>query len=98
MRSYYISPPTPNNTGARGGIYSCYDDGEYDLEIGNSLNSCHKMLAVCVCIDEINEFLNFASGLEYPVGQLANHVLDTLKEVRDKMDAEYEKKDRANTQ
>ena len=87
MKNYTVSCPTSGH-GARAIIYSNDFDGEPVLEIGSDLRGCHKMLALCVCIEEIDRFLDYTSSLEYPVGELAHNMITMLREVRDKMDAD----------
>jgi hypothetical protein len=45
-------------SGCRGGVGSGYDSESYALEIGQNCNAELPMLALCVHIDEILEFLN----------------------------------------
>jgi len=57
MRGAYLKPTDPNsNAGCRGGVGS--SEGDYELEIGQGKHASPEMIALCVHIDEILEYLD----------------------------------------
>ena len=82
MRGYYLrKSDSSQRGGSRGGVGSDNEYGDYDLEIGNSQNADHEMVALCVMIDEVREFLKLSSS---PLAGLILHkweeVTKNLKE------------------
>lgn len=58
MRGAYLKPcGSDRHSGSRGGVGSGDNGTDYELEIGQSQNASCDMLAHCVLIDEIHEFL-----------------------------------------
>jgi hypothetical protein len=56
MRNAYLMKSDPDIDICRGGV-GYPDCDEYELEIGHNKNCSAKMLALCVMMDEIEEFL-----------------------------------------
>ncbi len=71
MRGYYLKKSDSNQRGgSRGGVGADNEFGDYDLEIGNSQNADHEMVALCVMIDEVREFLKVTPS---PLAKLILH-------------------------
>lgn len=78
MRSAYLRPVGTNPKGSRGGIGTDTDDGNYELEIGSSQYASPDMVALCVHIDEIFEYL-IAKSDESPIARLLLHSLEETR-------------------
>lgn len=58
--------------GSRGGVGSG-DSNDYELEVGQNQNASPRMLALCVMIDEIHEFLRLNKS---PLANMILHKWD----------------------
>ena len=77
MRTSYLRTSGSTIRGCRGGIGAELESGsiaEYALEIGSTCNAALSMLALCVHIDEVLEFLASSES------SLASLILQSIKE------------------
>lgn len=58
--------------GSRGGVGSGHGD-DYELEVGQSQNASPRMLALCVLVDEVEEFLRLSKS---PLSAMILHQWD----------------------
>lgn len=85
MRGYYLYPSDDSRRGlgSRGGVGS--KDCDYDLEIGQLQTCSFDMMALCVHIDEILEFLNLSDS---PISKM---ILESYRMTIHDIDEQYQK-------
>ena len=70
MRHAYLLPNSQGSDGiggSRGGVSGGGENPDYELEIGQNQPASAKMLALCVYIDEVMEFLESCKS---PIGYM----------------------------